>query len=317
MDQDEEDDPVTEAKLTWEDDLSELVDSVMASYDREGGINIQERQNLPSRTEVSDLLDGFLSLLFPGYLGLQGISRSDTRYVIGNSLHSTQDLLQNLIERCLKHECDRKEKCDTDRCAARAYRVSSELLRSIPRTRELLKEDIQAAYDGDPAAKSLEEVILSYPAILAISTYRIANQLYERDIPFVPRVMSERAHSLTGIDIHPGASIGRRFFIDHGTGTVIGETAVIGDNVKLYQGVTLGALSFPKDERGRIIKGGKRHPTIEDNVVIYSGGTILGGETVIGHDSVIGGNCWIVKSVEPNTKVTIHAPHQHYRNTEE
>ncbi len=312
----EPDDPVVEAWKSWERDLPEALEEIMGSYEKEGGINLRERKNLPSRTEISELLDGLLSVLFPGYLGLQGISRSDAKYVVGDSIHSIYDLLENLIERCLKHECKLKERCRYDYCAARAHSLTAGLIKRIPEIRGYLKDDIEAAYDGDPAAKSLEEVILAYPAIIAISTYRLAHRFYVEEVPFLPRVMSERAHSLTGIDIHPGAEIGRRFFIDHGTGTVIGETAVIGDNVKLYQGVTLGALSFPKDERGRIIKGGKRHPTIEDNVIIYSGATILGGETVIGHDSVVGGNCWVVDSVPANTQVMMRAPNQDYRSTD-
>ena len=294
----------SKSKAAWNDGLADLVNRVVDSYDEHGGINFQEQHNLPSRREVSDLLDDLLVVLFPGFFGLRGISRSDAKYVVGNALHGLHDSLEDLIERSLKYECHREEECPTDICADRASEVASTLLNSIPRIREMLEKDVQSAYDGDPAAKSIQEVIMSYPALLAIATYRLAHELYEDQIPYLPRMMGETAHSQTGIDIHPGAKIGRSFFIDHGTGAVIGETTVIGDNVKLYQGVTLGALSFPKDERGRIIKGGKRHPTIEDNVVIYSGATILGGETVIGHDSVIGGNCFIVKSVPPNTKVS-------------
>jgi serine O-acetyltransferase len=165
--------------------------------------------------------------------------------------------------------------------------------------------DINAAYAGDPAAKSTDEVILSYPCVLAIATYRLAHELYHKGVPFIPRIMSEHAHSKTGIDIHPGAKIGRNFFIDHGTGVVIGETAEIGDNVKIYQGVTLGALSFPRDENGAIIKGKKRHPTVGNHVIIYSGATILGGQTVIGDHVIVGGNVWLTSSVPPGTKVTI------------
>jgi len=298
------DDPAQRARSEWKEGLPGLVDHILKSYDKHGGVNFQEQHNLPSKKEVSEVLNELLALLFPGYFGLHGISKSDAQYVVGDALHGLYDRLEDLIERSLKYVCDREVVCPVDICAERANKVAARLLRSIPEIRSLLKDDVQAAYDGDPAAKSLQEVIMSYPAILAIATYRLAHILYEEDIPFLPRMMGEQAHSLTGIDIHPGAKIGRYFFIDHGTGAVVGETTVIGDNVKLYQGVTLGALSFPKDERGRVIKGGKRHPTIEDNVVIYSGATILGGHTVIGHDSVIGGNCWIVGPIPPNTKVT-------------
>ncbi len=295
--------PVGNRDDEWEKELPSLVSGILDSYQKHGGINLQEQHNLPSRKEVSDLLNELLGLLFPGYFGLRGITRSDAQYVVGNALHTLHARLASLTERSLKYECMKDETRPVDVYAEKARRVSRELLSKIPKIRAHLQEDIQAAYDGDPAAKSIQEVIMSYPAILAIATYRLAHELYEEGIPFLSRMMAEKAHSLTGIDIHPGARIGRGFFIDHGTGTVVGETTIIGDNVKLYQGVTLGALSFPKDERGRIIKGGKRHPTIEDNVVIYAGATILGGKTVIGHDSIIGGNSWIVGPVPPNSKI--------------
>jgi len=176
------------------------------------------------------------------------------------------------------------------------------LLRALPAIRLTLNTDVQAAYDGDPAAKSVEEVVFSYPAMEAITAYRVAHVLYREQVPMIPRIISEYAHSKTGIDIHPGAQIGERFFIDHGTGVVIGETSVIGRNVKIYQGVTLGALSIPRS--GEAPRNGQRHPTIEDNVTIYSGATILGGDTVIGEGSVIGGNVWLVHSVPPRSKIT-------------
>ena len=185
-----------------------------------------------------------------------------------------------------------------------AENVTRLLLTQLPKIRELLKGDVGAAFDGDPAAKSYEEIVISYPCIAAIATYRIAHELYLKEVPLIPRIMSECAHSKTGIDIHPGAKIGKNFFIDHGTCVVIGETTVIGENVKIYQGATLGAMSFPKDERGRIIKGGKRHPTIEDNVTIYAEATILGNVT-IGAGSVIGGNVWIKESVPAGVTVTV------------
>jgi serine O-acetyltransferase len=191
--------------------------------------------------------------------------------------------------------------------------VVKELLEEIPEIRSLLSGDIEAAYGGDPAAVSNEEVILSYPCVLAIATYRIAHELYLRGVPLIPRIMSEHVHSLTGIDIHPGAKIGKNFFIDHGTGVVIGETSEIGDNVKLYQGVTLGALSFPKDEKGQVIKGRKRHPTIGNNVVIYSGATLLGPDAVVGDNVVIGGNVWVTSPVASGTKLTIARPELNYK----
>ena len=188
-----------------------------------------------------------------------------------------------------------------------AQEVTKHLLTQLPKIREMLKGDVKAAFNGDPAAKSYEEIVISYPGITAIAVYRIAHELYREDVPLIPRIMTEYAHTKTGIDIHPGAKIGKNFFIDHGTGVVIGETSVIGNNVKIYQGATLGALSFRKDERGRIIKGGKRHPTIEDNVTIYAEATIL-GDVVIGKDSVVGGNVWIKQSVPSGVTVTIANP---------
>lgn len=189
-----------------------------------------------------------------------------------------------------------------------AEQVTLELLKRMAHIRRMLSTDIRAAYEGDPAARSTEEILLSYPSIEAVSTYRIAHELYTLGLPMIPRIMTEFAHANTGIDIHPGATIGEYFFIDHGTGVVVGETCVIGNHVKLYQGVTLGAKSFQLDEEGNPIKGIKRHPNIEDNVVIYAGATILGGDVTIGHGSVIGGSAWITHSVEPNSMVYNPAP---------
>ena len=200
-------------------------------------------------------------------------------------------------------------------CADKAEQCAVDFFRKIPELRELLADDVQAAYDGEPAAKSLDEIIFSYPGILAVTTYRIAHELHIQGVPLIPRIMTEYAHGITGIDIHPGAEIGKSFFIDHGTGVVIGETSEIGDQVRLYQGVTLGALSVPKDSTGVSMRGRKRHPTIEDDVTIYAGATILGGETVIGRGSIIGGNVWLVESVPPGTKVTIEKPEQQYKTS--
>lgn len=187
---------------------------------------------------------------------------------------------------------------------ADAGEIVSKFVAALPRVRRLVDSDVTAAYEGDPAATSPMEVVMAYPGLYAVSVHRLAHELYDLGVPVIPRIMSEHAHSKTGIDIHPGATIGERFFIDHGTGVVIGETTVIGRNVKLYQGVTLGALSFAKDpQTGALVKGIKRHPNVEDNVVIYAGATILGGDTVIGHDSEIGGNVWLKDSVPPDSRV--------------
>jgi serine O-acetyltransferase len=252
-------------------------------------------------------------VFFPGYLGKTEITKSNIKYSLGTTLTSVYTRLTGEVEKSLKYICRKVKECPEDICQERAQVVVKELLEKIPEIRALLSGDIEAAYDGDPAAVSTEEVILSYPCVLAITTYRIAHELYLNGIPLIPRIMSEHIHSLTGIDIHPGAKIGKNFFIDHGTGVVIGETAEIGDNVKIYQGVTLGALSFPKDEKGHIIRGRKRHPTVGNNVVIYSGATLLGADAIVGDNVVIGGNVWITSHVDSGTKITIAPPELKYK----
>jgi len=299
-------------EIGWEKDVDTLVNRIIETYDKTKGINLREEEDLPSKQEVIEILNDLMTVIFPGYYGEIDITKANMRSIISDLLESIHVRLKTQIERSLKYDCRKTQRCPVDVCEIQAEEITREILERIPVIRLLLSGDIEAAYDGDPAAKSIEEVILSYPAIVAVATYRIAHLLYRRDVPLMPRIMGEYAHSITGIDIHPGARIGKNFFIDHGTGTVIGETTVIGDNVKLYQGVTLGALSFPRDERGKIIKGGKRHPTIEDNVVIYAGATILGGGTIIGRNSVIGGNAWITSSVPPNTKVASSLPEHVY-----
>ncbi len=299
------------APNNWvEKGLPDLVDNVIRNYETFGGMDHLEGKDLPSKTAVIEVLEDLLTVFFPGYLGKTGITKSNVRYVIGNTLNSIHDKLTVEVEKSLKHICRKVKECPEDICHVGAQVVVKELLEKLPEIRELLSGDVQAAYDGDPAAMSAEEVILSYPCILAITTYRVAHEMYLRGVPFIPRIMSEHVHSLTGIDIHPGAKIGKCFFIDHGTGVVIGETSEIGDNVKIYQGVTLGALSFPKDEKGRVIKGRKRHPTIGNNVVIYSGATLLGAEAEIGDNVVIGGNVWITKPIPSGTRITISPPEQ-------
>ena len=293
--------------------LPKLVDAISVNYERIGGMDHLEGKDLPSKKVVIEVLEDLFTVLFPGYLGKEGITKANIKYFLGNTLASVYTQLTNEVEKSLKYICRKITECPHDVCQKRAQVVVKELLEKIPDIREVLSGDIEAAYDGDPAAVSTEEVILSYPCVLAITTYRIAHELYLRGVPLIPRIMSEHTHSLTGIDIHPGAVIGKNFFIDHGTGVVIGETAEIGDNVKLYQGVTLGALSFPKDEKGHIIKGRKRHPTIGNNVVIYSGATLLGADAVIGDDVVIGGNVWITSPVASGTKITIARPQLKYK----
>ena len=241
--------------------------------------------------QTVELLKLMRSLVLPGVFENEPLTKSELDSLTQTRLYLTQAKLEQAMLASL--QCDREK----------AKALSLEALSELPRVRELVYSDIHAAYDGDPAAASYEEIVLSYPSLAAVCGYRLAHILYALEIPLLPRIMTEHAHRRTGIDIHPGAKIGERFFIDHGTGVVIGETCVIGNNVKLYQGVTLGAKSFPLDEHGNPIKGIKRHPNIEDNVIIYANATILGNVT-IGHDSVIGGNVWLTKSVPSYTVYT-------------
>lgn len=262
---------------------------------------------LPVKTTVIQILDDLLEVIYPGYFGRKYVETANIEYHIGDLIDSIYARLTQEIYRSVRPDCQNKgDTCD--HCDGIAEEEALVFLRQMPELRKRLSEDVQAAYDGDPAAKSIDEVIFSYPAILAITIFRLAHELNLQGIPLLPRMMTEYAHSVTGIDIHPGATIGSGFFIDHGTGVVIGETTNIGNRVKLYQGVTLGALSFAKDDEGRMIRGKKRHPTIEDDVVIYAGATILGGSTVIGRGSVIGGNVWLTRSVPPYTRVIISEP---------
>ena len=262
---------------------------------------------LPNKSSVIQIIDDILEIIYPGYFGTKHIVKSDVRKHVSDLIDSVYKRLTEEIYRSIRPECDQStERCT--HCHERAENKSIELLGRIPDLRQQLSEDVQAGYDGDPAAKSNDEVIFSYPAIYTISIYRVAHELNQNGVPLLPRIMTEHAHSKTGIDIHPGAQIGRAFFIDHGTGVVIGETTIIGERVKLYQGVTIGALSFAKDEKGELVRGQKRHPTLESDVIVYSGATILGGETVIGEGSIIGGNVWLTRSIPPHTRVMISEP---------
>jgi len=291
--------------------IDELVSKLLKTYEGDNGVNFIDISNLPLRDRILEVLDLMLELLFPGYTGKPALTSTNVNYVVGNMLCQVYDSLSEQIERAYRFACKMKA-CPTCDCKALAKTVTEDLLAKLPEIRKALQRDVQAAYEGDPAAMSAEEIVLSYPCITAIGTHRIAHELYLKDVPLIPRIMSECAHSLTGIDIHPGAKIGKNFFIDHGTGVVIGETAVIGDNVRIYQGVTLGALSFQKDAQGRLVKGGKRHPTIEDNVIIYAEATIL-GDIVIGKGSVVGGNAWVKDAIPPGTTVMMENPQLVYK----
>lgn len=289
-------------------DLAWLTDEIVSSYDVEERTRRIGERFLPSRSKIVEILELLRQLLFPGFFGHKRLTKENIRYHVGNLLVRLAEDLGEQITHCICsdracEDCGRPEVC-----RERADHIARDFLSRIATLRTVLAFDAQAAYDGDPAAKSIDEVIYSYPGFYAVMVYRLAHELLTMDVPLMPRIMSEYAHSITGTDIHPGATIGRSFFVDHATGVIIGETTQIGNNVKVYQGVTLGALSFPKDDRGRAIKGVKRHPTIEDDVTIYANATILGGETVIGRGSTINGNVFITQSVSAETTVGTKHP---------
>ncbi len=267
---------------------------------------------IPSRQRVIEIIDWFREILFPGYFTRGRLDPVNLRYSIGKTAATLFDMLAEQIGLSIRHDCLRYHLPCSD-CTEQGHRLALDILKAVPSVRKILATDVAASYEGDPAARSYDEIIFSYPGIYAIAVYRIAHKLFEYGVPLLPRIMTEHAHSVTGIDIHPGAEIGNCFVIDHGTGVVIGETTSIGQNVRIYQGVTLGALSIPKDSADQF-RGQKRHPTIEDEVIIYSGATILGGDTVIGARSVIGGNVWLTKSVPPDTAVVMETPRLIYKS---
>ena len=299
-----------EKKLT-DKKIERLVRQITETYQGDRGINFIDTACLPVRGKIQEILDLLFEVLFPGHTGRRTITKANVSYIVGDLLCQIQTELTEQAERAYRYDC-RLNQCQDCDCRVKAQNSSHDLLTKLPKIRELLKGDVDAAFRGDPAARSHEEIVISYPCIMAIGTYRIAHELYHAGVPLIPRIMTECAHAQTGIDIHPGAHIGKNFFIDHGTGVVIGETTIIGDNVKIYQGATLGALSFPRDKQGRIIKGGKRHPTIEDDVTIYAEATIL-GDIVIGKGAVVGGNAWIKESVPAGVMVTTASPDLVYR----
>ena len=280
--------------------LALIVDGLVDSFHKYGGINHLDGVNLPSRDAVVEITRDLLRLVFPGFYDKDPIHSNQLTEYTSELVSSLARRLENEIHRSLEYRpCD---ECDKNDLPGTAARVTQEFLSELAGVRAVLQTDVTAAYEGDPAAISNEEIILAYPGIEAIAVQRMAHLLYRRHVALNPRIMTEWAHNKTGIDIHPGAVIGPHFFIDHGTGVVIGETTVIGRRVKIYQGVTLGAKSFPKDAKGRVVKGIKRHPNIEDDVTIYAGTTIL-GDVTIGQGSIIGGNVWLLDSVPPRTVV--------------
>ena len=300
-----------ESLTRFKQQLPDVAENIIKScYDKESYTHI-DYEPIPSEGYVVDIINKLREILFPGYFTRAKIDPVNLKYYIGQAVSVLFDMLSEQIAHSIRHECFRYDLPCTE-CEEQGQKFALTLLESIPSIRKILATDVQATYIGDPAAKSHDEIIFSYPGIFAITVYRVAHKLFEFKVPLLPRIMTEYAHSLTGIDIHPGANIGESFCIDHGTGVVIGETTVIGKNVRIYQGVTLGALSLPKNA-GEHLRGKKRHPTIEDDVIIYSGATILGGDTVIGARSVIGGNVWITKTVPPDTKVIMETPKLVYK----
>jgi serine O-acetyltransferase len=292
--------------------LPEITEDIIESCSDQECYTHIDYEPIPSKESVIDILNRLREILFPGYFSRGKVDPVNLKYTVGQSTASVFDLLSEQICHSIRHDCLRYDQPCSE-CDKRGYQLALKFLKAIPALRKALAADVRATYKGDPAAQSYDEVIFSYPGIFAISVYRIAHQLVKLEVPLLPRIMTEYAHSITGIDIHPAAQIGKSFVIDHGTGVVIGETTRIGNNVRIYQGVTLGALSIPKDSSDEF-RGKKRHPTIEDNVIIYSGATILGGETVIGTRSVIGGNVWLTDSVPPDTTVIIEKPRLIYKS---
>lgn len=283
--------------------IGRTVREIAQYYSSEESFAIKTGKHLPNRGAIIGVIKDLRRVMFPGYFGTENITDTAPEYFIGNTLTEVYEVLKEQIETALMYK--NEENKSAEELSVQAVEICEYFFGRLPHIQRLLLKDVQAGFDGDPAAKSKEEIIFSYPGLYAIYVYRIAHELYIKNVPFIPRIMTEHAHSRTGIDINSGATIGEYFFIDHGTGIVIGETTCIGDHVKLYQGVTLGALST---RSGQQLAGVKRHPTIKDNVTIYSGATILGGETVIGEESVIAGGSFITSSVPPRTKVIVKSP---------
>jgi len=292
--------------------LPALTERIVDTYAEVGSLDHLGHCPLPNYDTVIEIAQDLKEVLYPGYRRRDGLHLGNVTYYVGDLIDRLHDRLTEQITRALRHEAGTRSDGDPKRededFEARGQTKAVAFLEKLPGLRHLLALDVQAAYDGDPACKSLDEVIFCYPGLEAVTIYRLAHALNELGVPLIPRMITEWAHGRTGIDIHPGAKIGRYFFIDHGTGVVIGETTEIGEHVKIYQGVTLGALSFPTDAEGKLVRGRKRHPTLEDRVVIYANATLLGGQTTVGHDSVIGSNVWLTHSVAPHTTVMLEKP---------
>ncbi len=288
------------------DQIPAVVKKLVASWHTKNCFDHIGPEPIPSHQAIINIIYQVRQLLFPGYFTQTKLHASNLEYYIG---HETTELYERLTEQitmAIRHDCRRTNQICTN-CEERGHHSALAFIKTLPQITKTLAADIRATLAGDPATHSSDEVIFSYPGLLATAIFRIAHELFLLQVPIIPRIMTEHAHSLTGIDIHPGATIGPGLFIDHGTGVVIGETTIIGENVRLYQGVTLGALSLPRDAGIRLQRV-KRHPTIEDEVIIYANTIILGGETVIGKRSIIGGNIWLTESVPPDTRVMLKRP---------
>jgi serine O-acetyltransferase len=289
--------------------LEQVAAEMLDSYLGDERARRFSQRYLPSREAIVEILESVLDLMYPGYFGRQDLNTGNLTQHVEQMAAALVPKLEREMEHCLCYGRERETvPPEFGECAPRAHELAEIFLRRLPEIRALLIRDVQAAFDGDPAALNLDEIILAYPGVLAVSVYRIAHALYDLGVPMMARIMTEWAHSKTGCDIHPGASIGAAFFIDHATGVVIGETTHIGDGVKIYQGVTLGALSLPRDAHGQLIRGKKRHPTVESGSTLYANATVLGGQTVVGADSVIGGSVFLTRSVPPRSRVSLKEP---------
>jgi len=288
---------------SYRDEVPAIVDELVASCSSSGCFDHVSAEPITHREAIIDILHRLALILYPGYFIRTRLDSVNLEYYLGQQVIALYEILSEQVILAIRHDCIRHNQSCVH-CEPLGHQLTVEFLRKLPELRTMLAKDIRAALEGDPAAKSYDEIIFSYPGIRAITIYRIAHELYRLNIPLMPRIMTEYAHSHTGVDIHPGAQIGESFFIDHGTGVVIGETCVIGNSVRIYQGVTLGAISLSKAEVKKL-RSKKRHPSIKDDVIIYANATILGGDTVVGERSVIGGNVWLTHSVPPDTEVFI------------
>jgi serine O-acetyltransferase len=287
--------------------LKKIIKSLVESSHKKDCLNHLDTGAIPSKKEIIEIIKELFEITHPGFSCGGTLESANIEYHIGSLVNSCFDRMLIQIEKSLRHNCLRDNLPCID-CQNRALENTIDFFENLPGLKEILREDIKAAFSGDPAARTLDEIVICYPGVYAIAVYRFAHSLNNINVPLLPRIMTEHAHSVTGVDIHPGAQIGKNFFIDHGTGVVIGETCVIGNNVKIYQGVTLGAKSFPRGKDGKLLRDVKRHPELKDNVTIYSNATVLGGDVIIGRNSTIGGNVWITESVPEDSLVLAEAP---------